>query len=77
METIVVPVDAETKRRLEQLACAQGLSLDAWAAEVLRRAALAEWPEVVRQLAGAWGEDFPEPAELRRSLERESLRESP
>lgn len=75
METITIPIDAETKRRLEQQARAQGVPLEAWAAEALRRAAQAEWPEAVRQLVGAWGDDFPEPDVLRRSLEVESPRE--
>jgi len=75
METITVCIDPETKRRLEQQAHTQGVSLDVWVVETLRRAAQTEWPDAVRRLVGVWGDDFPEPDELRRSLEVESPRE--
>jgi hypothetical protein len=76
MEVITIHIDAETKRQLEQEAIAQGISLDEYIAETLRRAVHKGWTDTVRRLAGAWGDDFPEPEELRQSLERESPRES-
>jgi len=77
LETITIRVSPETKRRLAQAAQARGVSLETLVAEALERAASSEWPESVRQLVGAWGDDFPEPESLRRSLEQESHREQP
>lgn len=69
METIAIQVDSETRQRLQQRAQAHGLALEEYLAETLRSLARAEWSDIVRSLAGAWGDDFPEPEELRRSLE--------
>ncbi len=77
MHTITVQIDPNTLERLQQKARERGVSVDMLIAELLQHWTRAEWPESVRQLAGAWQQDFPEPGELRRSLEVESPREQP
>jgi hypothetical protein len=77
METIIIQIDAEIRRLLQKQAQTRGISLNELITELLRQHAYNDWPDSVRHLVGSWGNDFPEPDELRRSLEVESPRESP
>ncbi len=77
MHTITVQIDPDTLEQLQQQARERGISVDALIAELLQHWSRTAWPMSVRQLVGAWQDDFPEPGELRRSLEVESAREQP
>lgn len=66
MAQVTLYLDEETVKRVRRAAKAAGLSQSRWLAELVRAKTAREWPDAVRELAGAWG-DFPEADELRRA----------
>jgi hypothetical protein len=74
MAQITLYLDEETIKRVRRAARASGLSQSRWLAELVRERTARQWPDAVRELAGAWG-DFPEVDELRRSAGRDVKRE--
>jgi hypothetical protein len=74
MAQVTLYLDEETIKRVRRAARASGLSQSRWLAELVREKTARQWPDAVRELAGAWG-DFPEAAELRRSAGRDVKRE--
>lgn len=74
MAQVTLYLDEETVQRVKRAARASGLSQSRWLAELVREKTARQWPDVVRELAGAWG-DFPEADELRRSRGRDVKRE--
>jgi len=74
MAQVTLYLDEETIKRLRRAARASGLSQSRWLAELVREKTARQWPDAVRELAGAWG-DFPEAAELRRTAGRDVKRE--
>jgi hypothetical protein len=71
---VTLYLDEETIERVRRAARASGLSQSRWLAELVREKTARQWPDAVRELAGAWG-DFPEAEELRRSEGRDVERE--
>jgi hypothetical protein len=71
---VTLYLDEETIERVRDAARASGLSQSRWLAELVREKTARQWPDAVRELAGAWG-DFPEAEELRRSAGRDVERE--
>lgn len=74
MAQITLYLDAETIERVRRAARVAGLSQSRWLADLVREKTARQWPDAVRELAGAWG-DFPEADELRRSRGRDVKRE--
>jgi hypothetical protein len=71
---VTLYLDEETIKRVKRAARASGLSQSRWLAELVREKTARQWPDAVRELAGAWG-DFPEAEELRRREGRDVERE--
>jgi hypothetical protein len=65
MTQLTIDLDDETARRLASVAAQSHMQAGDWVASLVRARVCGEWPNDVRQLAGAWP-DFPETSELRR-----------
>jgi predicted transcriptional regulator len=64
MGQVTIYLDDEAETRVQEAAEANGVAVSRWVAELIREKTAAEWPESVRQLAGAWW-DFPDAETLR------------
>lgn len=64
MGQVTIYLDPVHEKRLREAAEAAGLPVSRWLANLVAEKTRAEWPEDVRELAGAW-RDFPTPEELR------------
>lgn len=67
-------LDDETETRMKEAAKASGVAVSRWVAELVREKTATEWPEAIRQLAGAWP-DFPDAETLRRGQGQDVARE--
>jgi hypothetical protein len=74
MGQITIDLDDETEARLKEAAKASGVAVSRWIAELVREKTATDWPEAVRQLAGAWP-DFPDADTLRYSQGQDVARE--
>ena len=74
MAQVTLYLDGETVERVRRAARASGLSQSRWLAQLVRKKTAREWPVVVREMAGSWG-DFPEAEEIRRTAGKEVARE--
>lgn len=73
MGQVTIYLDDETQERARAAARSQGVSLSKWIAERIQYGTLSDWPEHIRQLAGAWS-DLPSAEELRKSQSRDAKR---
>ena len=73
MGQVTIYLDDETEGRARAAAQSRGVSLSKWVAERVRQSALTEWPEYVRDLAGAW-RDLPSAQQLRKLRGRDAKR---
>ena len=73
MGQVTIYLDDETEDRARAAAQSRGVSLSKWVAERVRQGALSEWPEYVRELAGAWS-DLPSAQQLRKLRGRDAKR---
>ena len=73
MGQVTIYLDDETEDKARSAARSKGVSLSRWVAERVRQGALSDWPDYVRELAGAWS-DLPSAAQLRKSRGRDSKR---
>ena len=73
MGQVTIYLDDETEDKARAAARSKGVSLSKWIAERVQQGALSDWPEYVRELAGAWS-DLPSAAQLRKSRGRDSKR---
>jgi len=64
MGQVTIYFDDDTEARLKASAKMRGVPVSRWVAELVREKTSDEWPESIRQLAGAWT-DFPETEQLR------------
>lgn len=64
MGQVTIYLDEETTERARSAARSRGVSLSKWIAERVRHGALSQWPEHIRELAGAWS-DLPSAEQLR------------
>ncbi len=69
-------LDDESEKRLKSAAKAAGIPVSRWVAQIVREKTRTVWPESVRQLAGAWSDDFPELEDIRRNEREDSTRET-
>jgi hypothetical protein len=74
MPQITIYLDTDTARQMEVSARKAGLSKSRWIAEAVRGRSADEWPQSVRDLAGAW-KDFPKVSEIRKAVGVGSQRE--
>ena len=74
MGQVTIYLDDETETRMKEAAKASGVAVSRWVSELVREKTATEWPEAVRQLAGAWP-DFPDAETLRRTQGQDVARE--
>ncbi|MCU0757059.1 MAG: hypothetical protein MUE46_18435 [Xanthomonadales bacterium] len=75
MSQVTIYLDAKTEARMREAASSAGLSTSRWLAQLIQEKTRNEWPQAVREAAGAWA-DFPDLEALRREVPdvpRESL----
>ena len=76
MAQVTLYLDNETAAKMRSAAQAAGMSQSKWVSDLIRQKTTGEWPDAIKELAGAW-KDFPDPSALRESvgtdLERERL----
>jgi hypothetical protein len=70
---VTIYLDDATEETARAAAESDGLSLSKWIATRIHRSVGAEWPAVVRQLAGAWP-DLPSAEQIRRSSRKDITR---
>ena len=73
MGQVTIYLDDETEDMARAAAQSRGVSLSKWVAARVRQGALTEWPDYVRELAGAWG-DLPSVEQLRKRTGRDAKR---
>ena len=74
MARVTLYLDEDTAERLKKAAKQAGLSRSRWLAMLVREKTATEWPQAVRQLAGAW-RDLESTRGLRRRAGRDVRRE--
>lgn len=74
MGQITIYLDDESERSLRKAAGAAGIPVSRWVAGLIREKTRTQWPDSVREMAGAWS-DFPEPEMLRERSEDDTRRE--
>lgn len=75
MGQVTIYLDNDSEKRMKQAANAAGMPISRWMARLVYEKTHNEWPQAVREAAGAW-KDFPEPAELRQKMADDAPRES-
>ena len=73
MAQVTIYLDDETEQKARAAARSKGVSLSEWVAERVRQGALSDWPDYVRELAGAWS-DLPSAEQLRKLTGRDAKR---
>lgn len=66
MAQVTIYLEDETAKKARAAAQSRGVSLSKWIAERVRRGTLSDWPNDVRELAGAWS-DLPSSEQSRKS----------
>jgi hypothetical protein len=56
MAKVTIYLDQMTKEKACDAARSQGLSLSKWITERIRKSIAIDWPQSVRELAGAWSD---------------------
>lgn len=74
MGQVTIYLDTELEAKMREITKSMQISQSKWIAELIKEKIADEWPESVKNLAGAWG-DFPSAEEIRGTLEEDSMRE--
>lgn len=74
MGQVTIYLDAKLEAKMREITKSMHMSQSKWIANLIREKIADEWPESVKQLAGAWGE-FPSAEEIRGTLGEDSTRE--
>lgn len=74
MGQITIYLDDESERSLRSAAAASGMPVSRWVARLIQEKTRSDWPETVREMAGAW-RDFPGADELRAEQDKDADRE--
>ena len=75
MGQVTIYIDDETEKKMVAAARARRMSKSKWITDLIREKVAGDWPESVRQLAGAW-DDFPDLDEIRAGSATDSKRET-
>ena len=67
-------MNAELEAKMREITKSMHISQSKWIANLIREKIADEWPESVKQLAGAWG-DFPSAKEIRETLGEDRIRD--
>ena len=73
MSQVTIYLDDETAEKARAAAQSRGVSLSKWIAERIQHGTLSDWPEHVRELAGAWS-DSPSVEALRKPRSADAKR---
>ena len=73
MAQVTLYLDDDTANRVKKAARQAGLSRSRWLARLIRERTATEWPQAVKDLAGAWA-DLEPAGGLRRGTGRDSKR---
>lgn len=73
MAQVTIYLDNTAERRMRAAARKAGVSVSRWVATLVENRTRTEWPDEVRNLAGAWP-DFPDLAEIRSPTGKDKLR---
>ncbi|ABA58004.1 hypothetical protein [Nitrosococcus oceani] len=74
MGQIAIYLDDKTEQPLKSAAAAAKMPVSLWVAALVKDKTRTQWPDSVRELAGAWS-DFPEAETLRRETTADVPRE--
>jgi hypothetical protein len=74
MGQVTIYLDNQSEQRMKQAAQEAGMSVSRWVAELVQDKTRNEWPQEVREAAGAWS-DFPDAETLRKDLGQDTARE--
>lgn len=74
MGQVTIYLDTELEAKMREITKSMHISQSKWIANLIKEKIADEWPESVKQLAGAWGE-FPSAEEIRETLGEDSMRE--
>ncbi len=64
MGQITIYLDERNEKRLKEAARSAGVPVSRWIAQLVEDKTRTDWPEYVRNLAGAW-QDFPDVESIR------------
>lgn len=73
MGQVTIYLDEDTEQKARASARADGLSLSKWVAQRIHQHARTDWPDQVRELAGAW-DDLPSAEEIRKGSAKDVAR---
>lgn len=65
MSQVTIYLEPGLAEKARKAAESEGLSQSKWVARLIEAKLTSQWPESVKQLAGAWPADFPEAEDLR------------
>lgn len=74
MKHIKINLNPELESKMRTFAKARHLSQSKWVEKLIEEKVKNEWPESIIKLAGAW-KDFPDLDDIRRTNEKDSIRE--
>ncbi|MDY6825230.1 MAG: CopG family transcriptional regulator [Thermodesulfobacteriota bacterium] len=74
MGQVTIYLEDDVEEKMRSSAKATGLSQSKWVANLIKEKVMSEWPDTVKQLAGAW-EDLPTLEEIRATNTLDSPRE--
>ena len=74
MGQVTIYLEDDVEEKMRSSAKATGLSQSKWVANLIKEKVMSEWPDSVRQLAGAW-ENLPTLEEIRATNTPDSPRE--
>ncbi|MFH1489465.1 MAG: CopG family transcriptional regulator [Pseudomonadota bacterium] len=74
MGQVTIYLDNELESKVQQLTKSMHISKSKWVAQLIKEKIADEWPESVKNLAGAWT-DLPSAEEIREGLGEDIKRE--
>jgi len=74
MGQVTIYLDNELENKVQQITKSMHISKSKWVANLIREKIADEWPESVKNLAGAW-KDLPSAEEIREGLGEDIKRE--